>query len=120
VTRRFALYARFSTELQNAASIEDQERVCRDYVGRMHGTVVATYRDRAVSGAHTVERKGYRALLADAEAKRFDAIVAEDLDRFTRDMEESARLLRRMAFHGVEIHTVRAAGSARSTARSKA
>lgn len=36
----------------------------------------------------------------------FDCILAEEIDRFARDTEESARLLKRMAFRNIEVHTV--------------
>jgi hypothetical protein len=47
----------------------------------------------------------------------------EDLDRFTRDMEESARLLKRMAFNSIEVHAATGGRvgkivGARSTGRS--
>ena len=58
--KRFAIYARFSSDRQNEASIEDQLRVCRAYADRIGGTVVANYEDRASSGAHTAERHGYQ------------------------------------------------------------
>ena len=65
---------------------------------------VATYADRALSGAHTAERHGYQRMLKDAEEQGFDAIVAEDIDRFTRDMEESAAPAQAHGFLVIEIH----------------
>jgi DNA invertase Pin-like site-specific DNA recombinase len=103
--KRFAIYARFSSDRQNEASIEDQERVCCTYVERIGGVVIEVYADRAVSGSHTVERPQYRRMLDDAAAGKFDAIVAEDQDRYTRDLEHSAWLQKRMAFLCMEIHT---------------
>ena len=44
-------------------------------------------------------------MFKDAEAKRFDLIVAEDLDRLTRDMEENSRLRKQMDYLVIEIHT---------------
>lgn len=104
--KRFAIYARYSSDQQNAASIEDQMRTCRQYVERTGGIALATYGDAAVSGAHSAARPQYQALLRDAEAGMFDCILAEDMDRYARDTEESARLLKRMAFRNIEVHTV--------------
>jgi DNA invertase Pin-like site-specific DNA recombinase len=52
------------------------------------------------------DRKGYLGLLADALSGRFDLVVAESLDRLNRDLEETARLYKRLKFVGVGIHTV--------------
>ena len=51
MTVRVALYARFSSDLQSAASIEDQLRLCREHADRQGWRVVDSYADRAISGA---------------------------------------------------------------------
>gem|GEM_PF-4479058 len=48
---RAALYARFSTDLQRDASIEDQLRSCRAFATKQGIEVVEVYSDRAISGA---------------------------------------------------------------------
>ena len=68
---RIALYARYSSENQRDASIEDQLRQCRERAEREGWTVVETYSDRAISGS-SMFRAGIRSLLADAQAGRFD------------------------------------------------
>ena len=82
---RAALYARYSSDLQSAASIEDQFRICRDHAERAGWTVVDTYRDAAISGDSMILRPGIQALLADARSGAFDVVVAEALDRMSRD-----------------------------------
>ncbi|MBU2586539.1 MAG: recombinase family protein [Alphaproteobacteria bacterium] len=44
---RAAIYARFSTDLQNERSIEDQIDLCRSYAEREGFEVIATYADKA-------------------------------------------------------------------------
>lgn len=44
---RVALYARYSSDNQRDASIEDQLRQCRERAAREGWTVVETYSDRA-------------------------------------------------------------------------
>ena len=82
--RKAAIYARYSTDLQSDASIEDQLRVCLRLIGGHGWTVAETYSDAALSGASLL-RPDYQRLLADARAGRFDVVVAEGLDRFSRD-----------------------------------
>jgi Resolvase, N terminal domain len=62
---RTAIYARYSSDLQSAASIVDQVRLCRARIEREKWTLVATYRDQVLSGA-TRLRPGYQKLLEDA------------------------------------------------------
>jgi len=46
-----AIYARYSSDNQREASIEDQFRLCREYAERQGWQVVESYSDRAISGA---------------------------------------------------------------------
>ena len=102
---RVALYARYSSDNQRDASIADQFRVCRQLATRQGWTVIEEYADHAVSGA-TLLRAGFQALMRDALNKRFDVVLAESLDRFSRDQEDTAGLFKRLTFAGVSIVTV--------------
>ena len=73
-----ALYARFSTDLQRAASIEDQFRNCRKRAELEGWAVVATYADAAMSGSDA-NRPQYRAMLEAAARCEFDALLVGDL-----------------------------------------
>lgn len=48
---RIALYARYSSDQQNAASIEDQLRICRERAEREGWETIGTYEDAAISGS---------------------------------------------------------------------
>ncbi|WP_333781677.1 recombinase family protein [Hoeflea prorocentri] len=103
---RVAFYARYSSDNQNAASIEDQFRLCREQAEREGWTVAATYQDAAISGASVTLRPGMQALLQEAQAGRFDVVLAEALDRISRDQADVATLFKHLRFAGVEIVTV--------------
>lgn len=90
--RRAAIYARFSTDLQDDRSIEDQIAICREYAGRHDLVVVETYEDRAASGASVVNREGVHRLLAAAKAGMFDVVIAESMSRVGRDQEDRAAI----------------------------
>jgi site-specific DNA recombinase len=100
-----AIYARFSSEMQREASIDDQIRVCTAYLQRAGRPAVDTYTDYAVSGATTL-RPGYQALLRDARAGRFNLVIAESLDRFSRDQEHIAAFYKLMSFAGIAVVTL--------------
>lgn len=102
---RVALYARFSSDNQRDASIEDQLRLCRIYAEKQGWTIVATYQDRAVSGASLV-RAGIQGLLIGALHGQFDIVLSEALDRISRDQEDVAGVFKRMAFSNVKIVTL--------------
>ena len=101
---RAAIYARYSTDLQSAASITDQVRICRRLAEERGWQVVEVFADEAITGA-THLRPGFQAMQQAAMAGRFDVLVAEALDRLSRDQEHIAGLHKRMRFLGVEIFT---------------
>ena len=86
---RAVTYARFSSDLQSAASIVDQERVCRQRAEREGWNIVEAFADHAISGS-TMLRPGYQALLARLRKGDIDIVLAESLDRISRDMEHIA------------------------------
>jgi DNA invertase Pin-like site-specific DNA recombinase len=91
--------------MQSAASIEDQVRVCTAQLERDGWSVVETYPDYAITGA-TALRPGYQALLSDARAGRFEMVIAESLDRFSRDQEHIAGFYKLMSFAGIAVMTL--------------
>ena len=105
MTLRVALYARFSSDLQNAASIEDQLRLCRERAGREGWQIVGSYEDAATSGA-TLMRPGIQRLQQDARERRFDLVLSEALDRLSRNQADIAGLYQNMTFAGVGIVTL--------------
>jgi DNA invertase Pin-like site-specific DNA recombinase len=103
---RVALYARYSTDKQSDASVEDQLRECRRHCARQDGwTVAAEYGDHAMSG-ETWQRPEFQRLLRDARAGKFDLVVAEGLDRLSRDQADAPKLYKLLTFADVRIVTL--------------
>jgi DNA invertase Pin-like site-specific DNA recombinase len=98
--------ARYSTDNQSVVSIEDQFRICREHAGREGWQVVDTYHDAAISGASIILRPGVQLLLQDAQLGRFDIVLAEALDRVSRDQADVATLFKHLRFAGVQIVTL--------------
>jgi DNA invertase Pin-like site-specific DNA recombinase len=105
MTPRAAIYARYSSDRQREASIEDQVRLCRGWVEREGALLVGTYTDHAVSGQIRM-RPGYQKLLEDARAGEFDVVVAEAVDRLSRDQEDVAGLFKHLRYAGVRLVTL--------------
>jgi DNA invertase Pin-like site-specific DNA recombinase len=103
---RAVIYARYSSDLQSAASIEDQVRLCRERAARDGHEVVEVYSDYAISGGHLASRPGMLSLLEAARAGAFDIVYAEALDRLSRDQEDIAAIYKRLGHAGVRIVTL--------------
>ena len=99
-----AIYARYSSDRQRDASIEDQIRLCRELIVRMGWVVGPIYVDRQVSGS-VVSREGFQDLRRDVRRGLFQVVVAESPDRLMRDTEASANFTKLCMFAGVAIHT---------------
>ncbi len=101
---RAAIYARYSSDQQSAASIADQVRLCRRLCTDNDWTVVDVFTDEAMSGASHL-RPGFQHLQNAAIKGEVDVIAAEALDRLSRDQEHIAGLYKRMSYLGVKIVT---------------
>jgi DNA invertase Pin-like site-specific DNA recombinase len=102
--RRAAIYARISSDLQDARSVADQVALCRDHAQRQHWPVVQVYADEAVSGASLHGRDALMHLIGDAERGGFEVILVEHIDLLSRNAADTIRLREQMEFIGVEIH----------------
>ncbi|TPI29736.1 recombinase family protein, partial [Mesorhizobium sp. B3-1-9] len=103
---RVALYARYSSDSQRDASIEDQLRLCREQAAREGWSVAGIYDDAAISGASTLLRPGIQQMIRDAQRGRFEVVLAEALDRISRDQADVATLFKHLKFAGVAIVTL--------------
>ena len=102
---RAVIYARYSTDLQRDASIEDQVRQCTARIEAEGWTLASTYSDHGISGASSL-RPGYQKLLEDARRGTFEIVIAEALDRLSRDQEHIAALYKQLDFAGVRLFTL--------------
>ncbi len=102
---RAAIYARYSSDLQSETSIDDQVRQCRKRISHEGWIETTVYSDHAISGASTL-RPGYQKMLEDARNGTFDIVVAEALDRLSRDQEDIAALYKQLSFSDVTLNTL--------------
>lgn len=102
---KVAIYARYSSDNQRDASIFDQLRICREFAQRQGWEIANEYSDHAISGA-TLLRPGFQAMMQSALRKDVAVVLAESLDRFSRDQEDTAGPFKRLTFAGVSIVTL--------------
>ena len=103
---KVALYARYSSDNQRDASIADQIRMCRLRAEKEGWSVVEEYTDHSISGSSMIQRPGIQALVMDSARRRFDMVMAEALDRISRDQEDIAGIYKRMRYADVKMFTL--------------
>ena len=81
---RFAIYTRYSSEMQNDLSLEAQEERCRKAIAERGGVIVDVFEDGAKSG-WSLDRDGFNSLKNAAEKQRFDAVKFWKFDRLARN-----------------------------------
>jgi site-specific DNA recombinase len=95
MTEAVAIYARYSTDRQDARSIDDQERRCREFAAARGFHVTEVFSDAAQSGSH-MDRAGMQRLLAASKARGgapFRAVLVDDLSRLSRDLGNTWRVV---------------------------
>jgi site-specific DNA recombinase len=104
---RAALYARYSTDMQNPRSVADQLRLGRAHVQKLGLSIddAAVFHDEAITGYVMAQRPGLLGLLAAAERGEFDVLVAEHTNRIARGADLWS-IFNRLKFVGVAIETV--------------
>ena len=96
------IYARFSSEKQNEASIEGQLRECLEYANFNGIEVIGNYIDRAQS-AKTDHRPEFQRMIKDSYKRPFDCILVWKLDRFARNRYDSAYYKNILKKNGVRV-----------------
>ena len=108
--KRAAIYARYSTDLQNERSIEDRIEHCRAFAGKQSFQVVTTFYDRARTGMTMLGRPGLSDMMRAVEERAFDVIIAESLDRIARSQADPPHIFRELTLQGVELISVNEGG----------
>lgn len=96
------IYARFSSEKQNEASIEGQLRECIDYANFNNIEIIGNYIDRAQS-AKTDHRPEFQRMIKDSYKHAFNCIIVWKLDRFARNRYDSAYYKNVLKKNGVRV-----------------
>ncbi|CAK7256993.1 MULTISPECIES: recombinase family protein [unclassified Shinella] len=106
MVKRVLLYARYSTDQQNPASIETQLDLGKAMIEAKGWQLIDSFVDAGISGANYETRPGLQGALFAAQQHACDVFLCLTLDRLSRDLEHSARILKLLQFHDVELWTV--------------
>lgn len=106
---RCAAYARYSSDRQSPASIQDQLRKCQGFAERQGWQILGAhvYIDEAQSGAGA-DRPGFIALngAASSRPRPFDVLLIDDTSRLSRNRAESAKVYERFEYLGIRVVAV--------------
>lgn len=104
-----AIYARFSSDLQDDSSIDSQIEKCRRFAEANGLTVPEDliFKDSAVSG-RTRERASYQAMISAAKEKpaRFSTVLVWKFSRLARNREESILVKSLLRRQGITVRSV--------------
>ena len=109
IPMRTLIYARYSSQLQNSRSIDDQIRVCTERAATEGWTVVDVFSDAAIGGAAGTserQRPGMSALLSRVEAGGIDQVLADTSSRIARNQGDAHHIRDRLNYSGARIFTL--------------
>lgn len=96
------IYARYSSDNQRAASIDQQVKACRKFAEEKGLTVIKVYDDRALTGK-TDKRPSFLQMIKDSAKRKFQFVIVYSLDRFSRNKYDSAIHKHTLKENGVRV-----------------
>lgn len=107
---RCAIYARYSSNNQREASIEDQIRKCKELATSKGWTILDEhiYFDKAQSGTQIDSRVNFKRMLRVAMSENcpFQKIIVDDTSRIARNTKEALNIFSLLNFYGIHIYYV--------------
>lgn len=106
---RFALYGRKSVYSDKSDSVDNQFKMCLDYINfRFPGQVDSAeqYSDEDYTGANT-NRPDLRRMICDIESGFIDALVVYQLDRLSRDVRDFSNIYSLLEEHHIMFISIK-------------
>lgn len=85
---KVVIYARYSSNSQREASIEQQIEVCSRFAKANSYDVIKVYSDKALTGTND-DRPQLKKLLKECSKNLFEAVLVYSIDRFGRNLKQS-------------------------------
>ncbi|MCS7214951.1 MAG: recombinase family protein [Thermodesulfovibrio sp.] len=105
-----AIYARYSSENQREASIEDQIRKCKDFASQKGWIVLEEhiYYDKAQSGLSFENRESFNRLYNLIVSKKapFQYLLIDETSRLSRNINQALNIHATFKFHNVQVYCV--------------
>ncbi|MDD4688311.1 MAG: recombinase family protein [Eubacteriales bacterium] len=106
VKRRVAVYARVSTDKdEQETSFEAQVDFYTKYIAERDDWIMSgIYTDEGISGLNTKKREGFKQMVMDGLAGKFDLLITKSISRFARNTVDSLNTIRTFKEKGVECY----------------
>ncbi|MBF0329922.1 MAG: recombinase family protein [Nitrospirae bacterium] len=105
-----AVYARYSTNNQREASIEDQIRKCRELAATKGWVILDEhiYYDKAQSGTRTNMRHAFKEMMQTAMSNNcpFQRIIVDETSRIARNTKEALDIFSLLTYYGIHVYYV--------------
>ena len=104
--KRVVAYCRVSTEADDQLnSLENQKQYFEQYISRnLEWQFCGLYVDEGISGTSVEKRAGFKRMVADAEAHKFDLLLTKEISRFARNTLDSIFYTRKLKDLGVGVY----------------
>ena len=99
---RAVIYARYSSDNQRDASIDQQVKACERFATERDLEIIHVYTDRAMTGK-TDKRPSFLQMIRDSAKRRFQFVIVYSLDRFSRNKYDSAIHKHTLKENGVRV-----------------
>ncbi len=93
--KKVAIYARVSTveQAEEGYSIDEQERLLKEYCDKHNLEVYKTYSDRGISGKDIKHRPELKQMLKDSEENKFDMVLVWKINRLSRKLADVLKMV---------------------------
>ncbi|MGN0779138.1 MAG: recombinase family protein [Aristaeellaceae bacterium] len=96
------IYARYSSHMQNDASIEQQVAECKVYAEENNLRIIGIYEDRAMSG-RSDKRPEFQKMMRAAEDRKFQVVLAYKSNRISRNMLHALAYEDKLSRFGIRV-----------------
>ncbi|WP_338631020.1 recombinase family protein [Clostridium baratii] len=93
--KKVAIYARVSTveQAEEGYSIDEQDRLLREYCEKQEWEIYRTYSDRGISGKDIKHRPELKQMLKDSEENKFDMVLVWKINRLSRKLADILKMV---------------------------
>ena len=100
--QKAVIYARYSSDSQRDASIDQQVKECQKYAEQNDYEIIRIYSDRALTGK-TDKRPSFLRMIKDSAKQDFSYVIVYALDRFSRNKYDSAIYKQKLKENSVRV-----------------
>ena len=101
--KKVAIYCRVSTQEQaeEGYSLEEQQRLIREYCQQKNYEVAMVYEDAGISGKDIRHRPAMQQLLEDASKKKFHLVMSWKINRISRKLSDAIKIVETLEKYGI-------------------